>query len=317
LGYTRWAVKVEVVFFHAQMHVERTMPPSQQTNARTPPVNRPGCWILHARAKEYHWEGSGLLSIKTFFGGRAHYRVGSAHHAVDDSSYLVLNQGQTYAIDIQSREPVESFCLFFARGLVEDAQRAITSRVEQLLDEPANEGVSPVCFFEKNYAHDTIVSPAISWLRLNYRNREDAWLLEHFHDVIERLLRVHRNTVHETERLKCVRRGTRDELYRRVCRARDYIWAMFPEPVTLPEIARVACLSPNHLLRTFRNVFGKSPHQLLTERRLDEAKRLLATTDLSVTDICLASGFESLGSFSFLFRKRCSYSPSEYRRAKR
>src|SRR5258705_3390378 len=83
------------------------------------------CWILHARAKEYHWEGSGLLSIKTFFGGRAHYRVGPAHHAVDDASYLVLNQGQNYAIDIESRQPVESFCLFFDAGLVYDVQRAI------------------------------------------------------------------------------------------------------------------------------------------------------------------------------------------------
>jgi AraC-like DNA-binding protein len=311
------AVKVEVVFFHVQLHLERTMPPSQQTNARTPPVSRSGCWILHARAKEYHWEGSGLLSIKTFSGGRAHYRVGCAHHAVDDASYLVLNGGQTYAIDIQSRQPVESFCLFVAMGLVEDVQRAITSRVERLLDQPTKDDVSPVCFFEKNYAHDAILSPALSRLRLNYRNREQAWLLEQFHDVIERLLRVHRNTVHESERLKCVRRGTRDELYRRVCRARDYIWAMFAEPLTLSELARVACLSPNHLLRTFRNAFGKSPHQLLTERRLEEAKRLLATTDLSVTDICLASGFESLGSFSSLFRKRCSNSPSEYRRAKR
>ena len=311
------AVKVGVVFFHVRLHLETTMPSTQQTSARTPPVSPSGCWILHARAKEYHWEGAGLLSIKTFSGGRAHYRVGSAHHAVDDASYLVLNRGQTYTIDIQSRQRVESFCLFFAAGLVEDVQRAMTSPVEHLLDQPRKEEVPTVCFFEKNYAHDRIVSPALSRLRLNYRNREQGWLLEQFHNVMERLLRVHQNTVLETERLKCVRRGTGEELYRRVWRARDYIWAMFAEPITLPEIARVACLSPNHLLRTFRNAFGKSPHQLLTERRLEEAKRLLATSDLSVTDICFASGFESLGSFSSLFRTRCNSSPSEYRRAKR
>src|SRR4051812_17586136 len=106
------------------------MPPKQQTNAQTPAVSRSGCWILHARAKEYHWEGSGLLSIKTFSGGCAHYRVGPGYHAVDDASYLVLNRGQTYTVDIESPQPVESFCLFFAAGLVEDVQRAITARVE-------------------------------------------------------------------------------------------------------------------------------------------------------------------------------------------
>jgi AraC-like DNA-binding protein len=92
---------------------------------------------------------------------------------------------------------------------------------------------------------------------------------------------------------------------------------MFAEPVTLSEVAGIACLSPNHLLRSFRKIFGTSPHQLLTERRLEEAKRLLMTTDLSVTEICLASGFESLGSFSSLFRKRCGFAPSQYRQAKR
>jgi hypothetical protein len=48
------------------------------------------------------------------------------HHAVDESSYLVLNHGQTYSINIESRQPVESFCLFFAEGFAEDVQRTLS-----------------------------------------------------------------------------------------------------------------------------------------------------------------------------------------------
>ena len=89
---------------------------------------------------------------------------------MDESSYLVLNQGQPYAIDIESRQLVESFCLFFAAGFAEDVQRALSRRVENLLDEPGDKASAPLCFFEKNYTHDTILSPALFRLRSNYRN---------------------------------------------------------------------------------------------------------------------------------------------------
>jgi AraC family transcriptional regulator len=125
---------------------------------------------------------------------------------------------------------------------------------------------------------------------------------------------VHRLTSQETARLHKVRPATREELYRRVCRARDYAAAMFADPVTLGEMARVACLSPNHFLRTFREVFRQTPHQFLRARRLEEAKRLLAQPDLSVTEVCLAVGFESPGSFSTLFRERFGISPAGYRK---
>ncbi len=57
----------------------------------------------------------------------------------------------------------------------------------------------------------------------------------------------------------------------------------------------MACRSTNHFLRTFQQAFRQTPHQFLTTRRLERAQRLLLDTDLTVTDICFAVGFESLG----------------------
>jgi AraC family transcriptional regulator len=278
---------------------------------------RPNCWILHERARQYSWKGTGQLSIKTFFGGRAHYQVGYARHAVDGTSYLVLNEGQSYAIDIESREPVESFCLFFAPGFVEEVQRSLSLKPERLLDDPASAGGPRVQFFEKNYTHDRVLSPALMRLRSGYAQEESGRLMEAWHEIAERLLRVHRLAYGESRRLQNARPATREELYRRVCRARDYADAMFAEPVTLAEMARVACLSANHLLRTFREVFRQTPHQFLRARRLEEATRLLARSELSVIEVCLAVGFESPGSFSTLFTKQFGVSPTEYRRRKR
>src|SRR6185436_3318898 len=111
--------------------------------------------------------------------------------------------------------------------------------------------------------------------------------------------------------------ATRHELYRRVSLARDYLHALFADPITLADAAAVACLSQNHLLRSFRQLYGETPHQFLTRRRLAEAKRLLARTQTPVTQVCLNVGFESLGSFSTLFRKRFGLSPAEFRRENR
>ena len=144
-----------------------------------------------------------------------------------------------------------------------------------------------------------------------------GWVRERLHGIIQRLLRVHRGEMRKTEDLEAARPATREELYRRLHRARDYVAACFDQPVLLQDLARVACLSENHLLRTFRQAFGVTPHQYLTSVRLAEARRLLAANGRTVTDICLAVGFESLGSFSTLFRRQFGISPHRFRRQKR
>jgi AraC-like DNA-binding protein len=67
----------------------------------------------------------------------------------------------------------------------------------------------------------------------------------------------------------------------------------------------------------FKQVFGATPHQYLTARRLERARYLLAHTDQPVTEICLSVGFASLGAFSWLFRRRVGVSPAAYRRQTR
>jgi AraC-like DNA-binding protein len=262
------------------------MAPVYLTPSTVPNDSPPGHEILHARSRRYYWEGESALSIKAFFAGRAHYCAGQGRFVVDDRSYLVLNHGQRYAITIDGDAPSESFCVFFAAGFASQVERGLTFPSERLLDDPTASTPDPT-FFERTYAHDALVSPLL----------QRQWA-----------------SLREAEQIPAMRAATREELYRRAHRAHDYATALFDRPLGLDEIARVACLSPNHLLRTFRQVFGQTPHQYLTGVRLAEARRLLADTDRPVTEICLAVGFQSLGSFSWLFRRRVGRSPDAYRR---
>jgi AraC-like DNA-binding protein len=103
------------------------------------------------------------------------------------------------------------------------------------------------------------------------------------------------------------------ELYRRLYRGRDFLLSCYDQPLTVAAAARVAGVSPFHFQRMFKLAFGRTPMQFLQETRLAAARRLLARTGDDITAICLAVGFESLGSFSWLFRKRFGVSPRAFR----
>lgn len=96
-------------------------------------------------------------------------------------------------------------------------------------------------------------------------------------------------------------------------RARHYIDRHCDTRLDLAQIARQAGFSEYHFLRLFRRTYQETPHQYLTRRRIERARELLTTTQLSVTDVCLAVGFESLGSFSTLFRRYAGHSPQHFR----
>jgi AraC-like DNA-binding protein len=86
-----------------------------------------------------------------------------------------------------------------------------------------------------------------------------------------------------------------------------------PAP-TIEALAREVRISPFHFIRRFEAVFGVTPHQYRIQVRLDRAKELLASGQLSVTAVCMEVGFSSLGSFSTLFTRRFGETPSAYRR---
>jgi AraC-like DNA-binding protein len=96
-------------------------------------------------------------------------------------------------------------------------------------------------------------------------------------------------------------------------RARDLLDREYARPLDVPAMARAALMSPSHFSRQFRAAFGETPYAYLQSRRLERAMALLRRGDLSVTDVCLAVGFTSLGSFSSTFSRLVGEPPSAYR----
>ncbi len=101
---------------------------------------------------------------------------------------------------------------------------------------------------------------------------------------------------------------------RRMLRARDEMDRSYAEPLDVPALARIAHVSEAHFIRTFRATFGETPHRYLQRRRVERAMFLLRSTDRTVTDVCMAVGFASLGTFSRVFADVVGEPPSAYRR---
>ena len=86
------------------------------------------------------------------------------------------------------------------------------------------------------------------------------------------------------------------------------------EPLSIEDMADIAFLSPYHFSRIFHRVIGVPPGEYFTALRLEEAKRLLLTTSLSVTDVCFELGYTSLGSFTTRFTQLVGVPPRLLRR---
>ena len=106
-----------------------------------------------------------------------------------------------------------------------------------------------------------------------------------------------------------------EDANRRLLRARDAMDRTYAQPLDVPSLAEIACVSEAHFIRSFRATFGETPHRYLQRRRVERAMFLLRESDRSVTDISFDVGFTSLGTFSRTFHEIVGQSPRGYREA--
>ena len=239
------------------------------------------------------------LSIKMATGGRERYFVGGRSVAVDDDNYLILNEGSTYGSLIDAEREVESFSIFFRPGLVEEVRAALAASPRRVLDD-SMPGHLPTCeFVERLMPHDRTVTPVMRFIRHHIRAGidDEQWYEEQLHVLAARLLSTQQRTASDALRIGSARASTRLEILRRVSLASDLVHSSYERDIGLAEMAAAACMSRYHFLRLFRQVHGLTPMQFLYRKRIREASRLVARTDLRMQDIAAMVGFSSRATF--------------------
>ncbi|TMU55091.1 helix-turn-helix domain-containing protein [Flagellimonas algicola] len=98
-----------------------------------------------------------------------------------------------------------------------------------------------------------------------------------------------------------------------VIRTRKYLDRNYEANVNLNLLARTHAVSKFHLLRLFKKYYGLTPAKYVTDKRIAMSKQHLEN-GMSATQTCFAVGFESLGSFSTLFKRKTGKTPFEYQK---
>ena len=107
-------------------------------------------------------------------------------------------------------------------------------------------------------------------------------------------------------------RNLTKDIYQRIATAKIFIDENYYESIGLEEISQQAFLSRFHFHRLFTRIYRSTPHRYLTQKRIEKAKQLLAENK-AINDVCSEVGFESIGSFSTLFKKEIGFAPTFYR----
>ena len=278
-----------------------------------------GLWernaVLNGR-NTYYVTGDveGTLSIKTVLSGEGYWNTPNGRYRVDPGSYLVLNRGQRYGVDIRSDEIVETFCMFFRPGFMDSIRE--TSRRdwdELLLSESETSNSSE--FYERLNHGDQSVSPQIEAMRKIVRNGTTSEIEadEVMMRLAHALLQGQQDAIKQRDSLNVAKVSTRDEIYRRLNSARDYMIANLDTKADLAAISHAAALSPFHFHRLFKSAYNQTPHEFLCEIRLAKAKRLLRDTKSSMSEIAWSVGFESQAAFTKFFTRSAGSTPTAYR----
>jgi AraC family transcriptional regulator len=235
------------------------------------------------------------LSIKAAWGGTEDYFIDHRRVAVDDDTFMILNDGRTYASHLRNRTPVTSFSIFFRPGMAEDVARVHASTPEALLADPRDDTPGSIEFSECVRVHDRLITPVLRFIRGHVERGliDEAWYEDQLYFLLRRMQVLHRNDLAAAQLIPTRRASTRRELVRRLGWCADFINTHYRSQVSLAEMAAAAHLSPYHCLRAFKALHGNTPATYLNNRRLRAAERLLRNTDLPVGEVAVRVGFES------------------------
>lgn len=270
-----------------------------------------------SRNAEFPENPGGPLTIKYVFKGEEFYLSKNRIYRVNRNNFLLFNQSQKYSSYINSIEETESFSVFFQSTFVNNVLSSLLLPQDKMLEMPDDlkSNSRQFNFIETLYTVDNSIIPALTELRCSMMNKSypDNYYNEKLYFLLEEILKINRKYYGNIENVQAVKSSTRLEVYRRLCVARDYIESSREQKISLAQIAKASCMCEHHLLREFKKYYKLTPYQYLIKARLHNAKYLLATSEMPVSEISVESGFEYLSSFSQAFFRYFKISPTAYR----
>jgi AraC-like DNA-binding protein len=276
--------------------------PAAARRLRFGPEDAPQLLILNGKGAGFEGgSDSPDISLKWLATGQAEYRSEGRSYRLSGAMQLMLNRGQPYRMRMMGE--AESFVLFFPKPLADAAWQAAFGGGEGLPEIPTAAAAVP-----------NALQSRIASLRTESQNElpNAEALRELSLGVLMELmsLAAARRGLHD--RIPAMRGSTRDELLRRLLRARDYLTEANGS-ANLAGAASAAALSQFHLIKLFGAVFGETPLAYAAGKRLDRARERLARSPAPIAAIAEEAGYESRTAFDRAFARRFGMTPGAVR----
>lgn len=263
--------------------------------------------VIKARSKkiEYplHWGG---LSIKMVLNGHESYLVDGIEYKLNQNTFLILNHDQYYSSYINENEDVESFTIHFTPAFEKEIISYHYNSTGQLLDHPfISNSYKPE--FTQTVHHFTnrinLLKLMLTEFLPDFKNNIPQ-IEELFYYLYMEILNQQGNIQKKKSNINVVKKSTRDEIHKRILHAKDYMESFYHKAdLDLDELAMISCMNKYHLLRCFKQLFGKTPYQYLKQIRFVRAHSLLKTGKYSVAEVVGLCGYDDLSSFNKSFQK--------------
>jgi AraC family transcriptional regulator len=259
-------------------------------------------------------EHVGCLSFKTILYGEEWYGIDNRRLAIRPGQFLILNDEQNYSCRINSLEHVQGFSVFFQNEFASEIFRNTLKSDLELLEDPFCWKNEQPFFFQTLHT----IGPDLQ-LQLNKLIKDlqsdgyHAGTEEQLVFLLRYLIKTLREDSKRSGEIAAIKPASKNEIFKRVCIARDVLHSTFMEQMDLKVLSTASCLSVPQLIRQFKSVFNVTPHQYLVRIRLEQAAALLKNTKDPINEITWACGFENVSAFCRAFKNAYGKQPLIYR----
>lgn len=266
--------------------------------------------VIRTRAhNEYRPDISGPLCLFVNLYGNARTTLGGRSLATDATSYAVSAAGETFTLEYE--QPTEVLNLYFSDTWVADVACGLSAGPNHLDPQDAP---PPLVLSRLGVRDGKLTLQLQAVLEATQSPSQSLALQEGLVGVIETLLLHGHSVAAWSQRIRAAQAATRTELARRLNRAVDCMVATPEHMVDLDTLARVACLSKFHFLRSFKQFTGVTPSRFQTRVRVQRAQALLSGRHPpSLTEVAAAVGFSDYSVLSRAFQREVGMRPGTYR----
>lgn len=225
------------------------------------------------------FEASSQFSIKLVTKGEEKYHVGGSTYKLKQGEFLIVNQGEKIETLVKSKKETNGICIYPSSTLLEEVFNGYGKSVEEQLNFNSKEDLA---YLTTSSYHLNSLNSTSNFLNNNihllhnYAASNPDWWEEFYLDLAECLVHDQTQLNQKLDQVQSIKKQTKEELFRRVSKARDFIHDNRTEQLNLEILCQLSSLSKFHFLRSFKAIFKQTPYQYLLQLKLDEARKLIA-----------------------------------------